>query len=185
MHVTHETRFSLFRTECTQYRYFTAADRPDCFACCVLSIQAYFRRIQLLERTRREAGKRTTQDNSYHHRARTASRSRDTGQEISKDLEKANVILQQINLPWESLFDSIEHVATEDIALLSLQPNVTNRTLRIRGEARNMAVLLDFVEAMEREVIFEKAHLVNYKIKQDSPYRPIDFLLTAVWTART
>jgi hypothetical protein len=118
-------------------------------------------------------------------RARTASRSRDTGQEISKDLEKANVILQQINLPWESLFDSIEHITTEDIALLSLQPNVTNRTLRIRGEARNMAVLLDFVEAMEREVIFEKAHLVNYKIKQDSPYRPIDFLLTAVWTART
>ncbi len=118
-------------------------------------------------------------------RTRTAPRSRDTGQEISKDLEKANAILQQINLPWESLFDSIEHITTEDIALLSLQPDVTNRTLRIRGEARNMAVLLDFVEAMEREVIFDKVHLVNYKIKQDSPYRPVDFLLTAVWTART
>jgi len=118
-------------------------------------------------------------------RTRTASRSRETGQEISRDLEKANVILQQINLPWESLFDSIENITSEDIALLSLQPNVTNRTLRIRGEARNMAVLLDFIEAMEREVIFEKAHLVNYKIKQDSPYRPVDFLLTAVWTART
>lgn len=117
-------------------------------------------------------------------RTRAAPRSRDTGQEISKDLEKANAILQQINLPWESLFDSIEHITTEDIALLSLQPDVTNRTLRIRGEARNMAVLLDFIEAMEREIIFEKAHLVNYKIKQDSPYRPIDFLLTAVWTTR-
>lgn len=117
-------------------------------------------------------------------RARTAPRSREAGQEISKDLERANAILRQINLPWESLFDSIEHITTEDIALLSLQPNVTNRTLRIRGEARNMATLLDFVEAMEREVIFEKAHLVNYKIKQDSPYRPIDFLLTTVWTTR-
>lgn len=117
-------------------------------------------------------------------RTRTAPRSREPGQEISKDLERANVILQQINLPWESLFDAIEHITTEDIALLSLQPNVTNRTLRIRGEARNMATLLDFVETMEREVIFEKAHLVNYKIKQDSPYRPVDFLLTAVWTTR-
>ncbi len=118
-------------------------------------------------------------------RARTSPRGREAGQELGKELEKANAILRQINLPWEALFDSIEHIASEDIALLSLQPNVTNRALRIRGEARNMAVLLDFIEAMEREIIFEKVHLVNYKIKQDSPYRPIDFLLTAAWVAGT
>ncbi len=118
-------------------------------------------------------------------RARTSPRGREVGQELGKELEKANAILRQINLPWETLFDSIEHIATEDVALLSLQPNVTNRTLRIRGEARNMAVLLDFVEAMEREIVFEKVHLVNYKIKQDSPYRPVDFLLTAAWRAGT
>ncbi|MCB1935259.1 MAG: PilN domain-containing protein [Nitrosomonas sp.] len=118
-------------------------------------------------------------------RVRTSSpRSRDVGQEIGKELQKANTILAQINLPWEALFDSIEHIATEDVALLSLQPNVTNRTLRIRGEARNMMLLLDFVEAMEREAIFENVHLVNYKIKQDSPYRPVDFLLTTVWAVK-
>lgn len=118
-------------------------------------------------------------------RSRAISRTRDFDQEISKELTKANIILDQINLPWEALFDSIEHIVSEDIALLSLQPNVTNRTLRIRGEARNMAVLLDFIEAMEREVIFEKAHLVNYKIKQDNPYRPVDFLLTTLWNIQS
>ncbi|GJL76358.1 MAG TPA: PilN domain-containing protein [Nitrosomonas sp.] len=117
-------------------------------------------------------------------RSRSTSRTREFSQEIGKELLKANTILDQINLPWEALFDSIEHIITEDVALLTLQPNVTNRTLRISGEARNMAVLLDFIEAMEREVIFEKAHLVSYKIKQDSPYRPVDFLLTTVWTAK-
>lgn len=135
-------------------------------------------RVEKLEKEQPRPAAATT-------RARTSPRGREMGQEIGKELEKANAILRQINLPWETLFDSIEHIATEDIALLSLQPNVTNRTLRIRGEARNMAVLLDFVEAMEREVIFEKVHLVNYKIKQDNPYRPIDFLLTAVWMAGT
>ena len=118
-------------------------------------------------------------------RARTSPRTRDLGQEVSKELQKANVILEQINLPWEAMFDSIEHITSEDIALLSLQPNVTNRTLRIRGEARNVPVLLDFIESMEREITFEKVHLVNYKIKQDSPYRPVDFLLTAIWAMRT
>ena len=113
------------------------------------------------------------------------TRTREFSQEIGKELQHANVVLAQINLPWEALFDSIEHIVTEDVALLSLQPNVTNGVLRINGEARNMAVLLDFIEAMERETIFEKAHLVNYKIKQDNPYRPVDFLLTTVWTKKS
>ena len=91
------------------------------------------------------------------------------------------MILDQINLPWETLFDSIESAATEQIALLSLQPNVSNRTLRISGEAKNMSELLDFVEALERETVFENVHLLNYKIKQDNPHKPIIFLLTTAW----
>ena len=96
-------------------------------------------------------------------------------------IAQANTILDQLNLPWESLFDSIESASTEHIALLSLQPNVGNRTLRISGEARSMSELLDFVEALEREAVFENVHLLNYKIKQDNPHRPIIFLLTATW----
>ena len=114
-------------------------------------------------------------------RTRSSPRIREFGQEIRKEISKANAILDQINLPWESLFDSIEHAATEDIALVSLQPNVSSRALRISGEAKNMSELLDFVEALEREPIFENVHLLNYKIKQDNPHRPIIFLLTEVW----
>lgn len=114
-------------------------------------------------------------------RTRATSRIKEFGQEIRKEITQANVILDQINLPWQTLFDSIESAATEEIALLSLQPNVSNRTLRINGEAKNMSELLDFVEALERESVFENVHLLNYKVKQDNPHRPIVFLLTAAW----
>lgn len=114
-------------------------------------------------------------------RTRSTPRIREFGQEIRKEIAQANAILDQLNLPWETLFDSIEHAITEEIALLSLQPNVSNRTLRISGEAKDMSELLDFVEALERESIFENVHLLNYKIKQDNPHRPVIFLLTAAW----
>ena len=114
-------------------------------------------------------------------RTRSTPRIKEFSQEIRKEITQANAILDQINLPWETLFDAIEHAATEQIALLSLQPNVGNRTLRISGEAKSMAELLDFVEALERDLVFENVHLLNYKIKQDSPHRPIIFLLTAAW----
>ncbi len=114
-------------------------------------------------------------------RVRSTSHVREVGQEIQQEIARANVIMNQINLPWESLFDSIEQASSKEIALLSLQPNVANRTLRIGGEAKTMSALLDFVEAIEREIIFEKAHLLNYKIKQNSPQQPVGFLLIASW----
>ena len=118
-------------------------------------------------------------------RTRTTSRIREFSQEIQKEIVQANAILDQLNLPWEMLFDSIEHAATEDIALLSLQPNFSNRSLRLSGEAKSMAELLDFVEALERELVFENVHLLNYKIKQENPQRPIIFLLNAEWIQTT
>ena len=114
-------------------------------------------------------------------RTRSSPRIKEFSQEIRKEITQANAILDQINLPWETLFDAIEHAATEEIALLSLQPNVASRTLRLSGEAKSMSELLDFVEALERELIFENVHLLNYKVKQDNPHRPIIFLLTAAW----
>jgi len=114
-------------------------------------------------------------------RTRGTPRVKEFSQEIRKEIIQANAILDQINLPWEALFDSIEQAATEEIALLSLQPTVPNQTLRISGEAKNMSELLDFVEALERELTFENVHLLNYKIKQDNPHRPIVFRLTAAW----
>ncbi len=117
------------------------------------------------------------------HRTRSSSRNRERefSQEIRKEIIQANAILGEINLPWEALFDSLEHAANEDVALLTLQPSIGSQLLRIGGEARDMSVLLDFVEALERELIFENAHLVNYKINQDSLYKPIVFLLSASW----
>ena len=114
-------------------------------------------------------------------RTRATPRIKEVGQEIRKEIIQANAILDQINLPWEALFDAIEQAATEEIALLSLQPNVSSRTVRIGGEARSMSELLDFVEALERESVVERVHLLNYKIKQDNPHRPVVFLLTAAW----
>lgn len=102
--------------------------------------------------------------------------------EIRKEIKNANIILGLINFPWEALFDSIENAVSKDIALLSLMPNVSKRSLRITGEARNMSELLSFIKALEQEKIFVNAHLLNYKIKKSSPHQPIIFQVTTSWT---
>ena len=106
---------------------------------------------------------------------------RNITQEIRQEIRKASVVIDEMNLPWESFFDAIEFASHEDVAILSLQPSIASSNMRISGEAKDMSVLLLFVEALERELVFENAHLLNYKIKLDNPHKPVVFLLTASW----
>lgn len=98
-----------------------------------------------------------------------------------KEIQKANAILSEIDLPWEALFDSLEYAAGHDVALLSFQPDAAGRKVLIGGEAKNLPALLDFVGALEREPALKGAHLIKYEIKRDDPQRPLIFSITSSW----
>ena len=101
--------------------------------------------------------------------------------ETKREIKKANAILSELDLPWEALLDAIEYASNHDVALLSLQPDVSSRKMRIGGEAKNVAAMLEFVGALEREPALKEAHLLRYEIKRDDPYRPVTFSVTATW----
>ena len=103
------------------------------------------------------------------------------GREIKNELKKANAVMSEIDLPWESLFDSVEQAASQEVALLSFQPDIFGRTVRIGGEAKNTSAMLDFVSALERQSAVKDAYLLKYEVKRDDPQRPVVFFLTASW----
>lgn len=106
---------------------------------------------------------------------------RELKREVKPEVKKANAVMSELDLPWEALFNSVEHAASEDVALLSFQPNAVGRTMRIGGEAKNIPAMLDFVGALEREPALEDAYLLKYEIKRDDPQGPVIFSLTASW----
>ena len=101
--------------------------------------------------------------------------------EIKREIRKANAVLNELDLPWETLFDAIEYASGHDVALLSFQPDPSSRRMRIGGEAKNVSAMLEFVGALEREPALKDAHLLKYEVKHDDPYRPVTFSLTATW----
>ena len=102
--------------------------------------------------------------------------------DVKQEVKKANSVMSELDLPWQALFDSVEYAANPDVALLSFQPDAAGRIMRIGAEAKNIAAMLDFVGALEREPALKDAHLLKYEIKRDDPHRPVIFLLTASWT---
>jgi hypothetical protein len=103
------------------------------------------------------------------------------GRDMKQEVKKANAVMSELDLPWQALFDSVEYAANHDVALLSFQPDPAGRIMRIGAEAKNIAAMLDFVGALEREPVLKDAHLLKYEIKRDDPHRPVIFLLTATW----
>lgn len=113
--------------------------------------------------------------------APAVSRIHETTPETRREIRKANAVLSELDLPWQTLFDALEYASSHDVALLSFQPDPSSRKMRIGGEAKNVAAMLDFVGALEREPALKDAHLLRYEIKRDDPFRPVTFSLIASW----
>jgi hypothetical protein len=101
--------------------------------------------------------------------------------EMKREVRKANAVMNELDLPWGALFDSLEYAASHDVALLSIQPDASSRKMRIGGEAKNIPAMLDFVGALEREPALKDAHLLKYEIKREDPHRPVTFFVSASW----
>jgi hypothetical protein len=117
-------------------------------------------------------------------RGGTALRSRpgDT-QEIEAEVRRANAVLEQINLPWLELLDVIQSTRGEAVALLSVQPDARQHTVRIGAEAKSLADALDYVRRLTAHPRFKGVYLVNHEIIQQDPQKPVRVQLLANWSA--
>ncbi len=100
------------------------------------------------------------------------------------EVKHANEVLRQLNLPWEGLFQAVESSGGKDVALLALEPDTENRSVKISGEAKNMAALLDYIRQLEQREVFGTVYLQSHQVQQQDPDRPVRFALIAAWSGQ-
>ncbi|UCH47051.1 MAG: hypothetical protein JSU95_13250 [Betaproteobacteria bacterium] len=101
--------------------------------------------------------------------------------EIQEQINKANVVLDQLNVPWGDLFAAIEMAQSSDVALLQVQPDARSRTVLLGGGARNLTAVLDYMGRLERAEDLSEVLLVSHKIEARKPGRPVEFILSGRW----
>jgi len=92
--------------------------------------------------------------------------------------------INAIRIDWEALFRCIDTAVSEEVSLLGIRPSATGKSVQISGEARNMAAVLAFAEALKREPL-ARVTLLSHQIKQNDPQNPIIFEITATWLTGT
>ncbi len=104
-------------------------------------------------------------------------------EQTQRELTAARRTLEELSLPWETLFASIEGAIGSDTALLAIEPDAGKRVVRISGEARNYLALLGFIARLEQSQVLAGVHLSNHQIREEVAERPYQFTVSASWGA--
>ena len=116
---------------------------------------------------------------------RTVQESTMDGTQLAAEIQHANDIIRQLNLPWDTLFLALESAANKQVALLSIQPDSSKQLIHISGEARSLEDMLAYIAQLRGQETLAQITLTSHEIKLQDPDKPVRFSLSAKWaTAR-
>jgi hypothetical protein len=94
---------------------------------------------------------------------------------LDEHMKSAQSVLHQLALPWPVLIDAFEGAATNDVAMLQLQPDARDHVLRVTAEARHEDAMLSYLRSLGSANGMSDVHLLNHQLRDDDPQRPILF----------
>lgn len=92
-------------------------------------------------------------------------------------------VAQHLVTPWADLLDTLESARIESVALLSVEPSVSKRSVRLTAEARNWQDMLTYVGTLQRDPRLSSVVLVSHEVQLKSPGTPVRFQIQAGWGA--
>lgn len=100
---------------------------------------------------------------------------------LRTEVEQGNRVIRQIGLPWDELFEAIESIPHDYVAVLSIQPDAEGGSVTIAAEAESAADIVEYIEAINESGVLKDAHLMNHQIKTQDPQKPVGFTVMATW----
>jgi hypothetical protein len=103
------------------------------------------------------------------------------GNTAQSEVSEAAGIARQLATPWQKLFLSVERAYSDDVALLSVQPDAQRGSVAIVGEAKGYSDALSFVRRLNQQAPLGEVHLVGTELRETDPQRPMIFTIAARW----
>jgi hypothetical protein len=132
----------------------------------------------------------TELETEYENRARAPATGQQTKPIPEITLSPAQVLatnasIEQLNIPWRSIFMAVERAAANKVAFLALEPDARKRTLRITAETKNVDAMLDFATRLQAQAKVDAVKLLNHEVNTQDPNQPIRFQADMQWSTST
>jgi hypothetical protein len=98
-----------------------------------------------------------------------------------EELAVARDTVQRLALPWPGLFGALESAASDDVALLAIEPDPRAGKVTISGDSKDYLAALTYVLNLSRSAALSGVQLVRHEVKQNDPRHPVAFAVSAAW----
>lgn len=100
-------------------------------------------------------------------------------------LLQANDLVKRLSMPWDRLFRVIEAMRNENIALLSVEPDLANGTVLVVAEARDIDNMIQYVASLGENEVLVDVVLREYQVMQQAQYKPVKFSFVGAWIKKS
>ena len=98
-----------------------------------------------------------------------------------EEIALARETVQRLSTPWTRLFSALEKAATDNVTLLSIEPDPKAGTVLISGDSKDYLAALTYVLNLSRAGLLDRVQLVRHEVKKDEPQKPVAFAISAAW----
>ena len=98
-----------------------------------------------------------------------------------EEMALAKDTVERLALPWSKLFAALESAATDQVALLAIEPDTKSGTVKISGDSKDYLAALTYVLNLSRAESLSHVQLVRHEVKQNDPQHPVAFSISAAW----
>ena len=116
-------------------------------------------------------------ENSMREQPRVAVARAIAPEEVAVVSETVN----RIGMPWEKLFGALESAASDQVALLGIEPDPKTGTVVISGDSKDYLAALSYVLNLSRADSLARVQLVRHDTREKDPQGPVSFAVSAAW----
>lgn len=102
-------------------------------------------------------------------RALASTLAADLNEEVRR---KLNTVIRQLNTPWQDLFDQLERLTPEGIALISIEPDARRSSIKLQAEAKTLDALLVYAAGLEQQGVFGRLTYSKYETNEKDANKP-------------
>ncbi len=98
----------------------------------------------------------------------------------AEEIAVAKETVQRLSMPWDRLFGALEAAASDQVALLAIQPDPKAGTVLISGDSKDYLAALTYVLNLSRSDALSRVQLARHEMKQDQG-KAVGFSVSAAW----
>ena len=100
----------------------------------------------------------------------------------SEEIVQAKETVERLGLPWAKLFSALESAASDQVALLAIEPDAKSGKVLISGDSKDYLAALTYVLNLSKTSGLADVQLVRHEVKKNDPQHAVSFQVSAAWS---